>query len=131
MTDRSRRRELRDEARQYPPTAGVYAIRHTATGRVLVASAVNLGGARNRFDFAVATGTLSALDGQLAGDIRAYGTEGLVFEVLEAVVVEPGTNDADLRADLTTLEALHREQLGAGRTWRLARRACVLRACLR
>ena len=113
MTDRSRRRELRDEARQYPPTAGVYAIRHTATGRVLVASAVNLGGARNRFDFAVATGTLSALDGQLAGDIRAYGTEGLVFEVLEAVVVEPGTNDADLRADLTTLEALHREQLGA------------------
>lgn len=111
MTDKARRRELRDAARQHPPDAGVYAIRHAVTGRVVVASAVNLGGARNRFDFAVSTGALGALDGQLEGDIRAHGVEGLVFEVLETVTVEPGTPDADLRADLATLEALWREQL--------------------
>jgi hypothetical protein len=113
MVDKNRRRELREEARQHPPDAGVYAIRHRATGRVVVASAVNLGGARNRFDFAVTTGSLGALDGQLGGDIRAHGVEGLAFEVLETVTVEPGTTDADLRADLATLEALWREQVGS------------------
>jgi len=115
VTDKTRRRELREQLAQHPPDAGVYAIRHRTTGRVIVASAVNLAGARNRFDFAVATGTLSALDGQLGGDIAAHGTEGLAFEVLETVVVEPGTADADLRADLATLEILWREQLGSGR----------------
>jgi broad specificity phosphatase PhoE len=118
MTDRARRRELREQIAAHPPDAGVYAIRHRATGRVIVASAVNLAGARNRFDFAVATGTHSALDGQLGGDIAAHGPEGLAFEVLETVTVEPGTPDADLRADLATLEALWREQLGAGRDHR-------------
>jgi broad specificity phosphatase PhoE len=112
MTDRERRRELRAQARQHPPDAGVYAVRHRATGRVIVASAVNLAGARNRFDFAVGTGALNALDGQLGGDIRVHGTGGLEFEVLETVVVEPGTADGDLRSELATLETLWREQLG-------------------
>lgn len=89
----------------------MYAIRHAATGRVVVASAVNLAGARNRFDFTVATGTLGALDGQLQGDVRAHGADGLSFEVLETVQVEPGTPDADLRSDLATLEGLWREKL--------------------
>jgi hypothetical protein len=110
MTDKARRRELRDETLQHPPDAGIYAIRHRVTGRTLVASAVNLAGARNRFDFAVSTGALAALDGQLGGDVRAYGVAGLEFEVLETVPVEPGTPDADLRSDLATLEALWREQ---------------------
>jgi hypothetical protein len=114
MVDKSRRRELREQARQHPPDAGVYAIRHRATGRVIVASAVNLAGARNRFEFAVGTGALGALDGQLGGDIRAHGVEGLTFEVLETVPVEPGKADADLRADLETLLVLWREQLGIG-----------------
>jgi broad specificity phosphatase PhoE len=115
VTDKTRRRELREQLAQHPPDAGVYAIRHGATGRVIVASAVNLAGARNRFDFAVSTGTLSALDGQLGGDIRAHGPEGLAFEVLETIVVEPGTLDADLRADLATLERLWRDQLAVDR----------------
>ncbi len=114
MTDKARRRELREQALQHPPDAGVYAIRHRATGRVLVAAAVNLAGARNRFDFAVATNTLGALDGQLGGDIAAHGVDGLEFEVLETLEVEPGTPEAELRAELATLEALYREELGLG-----------------
>lgn len=116
MTDKTRRRELREQARQNPPDAGVYAIRHTATGRVIVASAVNLAGARNRFDFAVSTGTLGALDGQLGGDIRHHGVDGLRFEVLEVVSADAGRSDAELRAELLTLETLWREQLGVART---------------
>ena len=115
MTDRAQRRQLRDEARRHPPDAGVYAVRHRATGRVLVAAAVNLAGARNRFEFEVSTNTLGALDGQLGGDIRTHGVEGLEFEVLETVHVEPGASEADLRAELKILEAMWREQLAPGR----------------
>lgn len=114
MTDKSRRRELREEARQHPPDAGIYAIRHAATGRVVVASAVNLAAARNKFEFAVQTEAVSALDGQLGGDIRTHGLEGLAFEVLEVVPAEPGRSDAELRADLATLEALWRDQVQGG-----------------
>jgi broad specificity phosphatase PhoE len=112
MTDRARRRELRDEAQRHPPEAGVYAIRHRATGRVLVTATQNLAGARNLFAFAVTTGSLGVLDGQLAGDIREHGAEGLELEVLETVAVEPGTPLDELRSDLRTLEALWREKLG-------------------
>jgi hypothetical protein len=115
VVDKARRRELREQVRQKPPEAGVYAIRHRATGRVTVAAAVNLAGARNRFDFAVSTNTFGALDGQLGGDIRTHGVEGLEFEVLEAIRVEPGTSEADLRAELSVLEALWREQLSLTR----------------
>jgi broad specificity phosphatase PhoE len=114
MADRTRRRALREQLAQHPPDAGVYAIRHAATGRVIVESAINLAGARNRFDFAVGTGALAALDGQLGGDIRAHGTDGLAFEVLETVSVEPGMADADPRSELAVLEALWREQLKPG-----------------
>lgn len=113
MTDKARRRELRDAALRNPPDAGIYAIRHRATGRVVVAATENLAGARNRFDFAVSTGALAALDGQLAGDIRAHGPEGLELEVLETVAVNAATTRDALRADLRTLEALWREKLGA------------------
>lgn len=114
MTDKARRRELREQARQNPPEAGVYVIRHQVTGRAIVAATLNLAGARNRFDFAVSTGSFGALDGQLGGDIRAHGAGGLTFEVLEILTVEAGTPDDELRAELATLEALCREQLGVG-----------------
>lgn len=114
MTDKARRRELREQARQHPPAAGVFAMRHRVTGRTVVASTVNLAGARNRFDFAIGTGALSALDGQLGGDIAAHGIDGLEFEVLETVPVDAGVAPGDLRADLATLEALWREKLASG-----------------
>jgi hypothetical protein len=114
MVDKDRRRDLREQARLHPPQAGVYVIRHLATGRVIVAATANIAGARNRFDFAISTNTVGALDGQLGGDIAAHGLEGLEFEVLETLDVQPGTLDADLRAELATLAALYREQLGAG-----------------
>jgi len=113
MNHKARRRELRDAAQLHPPEAGVYAIRHQETGRLLVTATQNLAGAQNRFAFAVSTGPLGVLDTQLAGDIRKHGAEGLELEVLETVAVEPGTPPDGLRADLRTLEALWREKLGA------------------
>jgi hypothetical protein len=119
MTDRERRRQLRDQARSAPPDAGVIVVRHAATGRRVVTAVENLAGARNRFAFALATGTLSALpDPHLAADARAHGTDGLSLEVLETVAVEPGADMSAVRRDLDTLVSLWRERLegdaGAG-----------------
>ena len=112
VIDRARRRELRDAVRSRPPDAGIYAIRHSTTGRSIVAATLNLPGARNRFDFALQTGSIGAIDGLLSGDVRAHGIGGLEFEVLETVPVEAGRSEAELRADLATLETLWREKLG-------------------
>ena len=115
MTEHDRRRADRDRLRAEPPDAGVIAIRHSGTGRVVVVAVENLAGARNRFDFAVTTNLPSALpDPDLAADARARGMDGLELEVLEAVPVEPGTDAASLRGDLEVLATLWRERLGSG-----------------
>lgn len=111
MSDRARRHELREEARQHPPEAGVYAIRNTRTGRVLVASTLNLPGMRNRFEFARTTGTAGAIDGRLAADVREHGIEVLELDVLDVVEVRPDTDPAELRVELAALESLWREKL--------------------
>lgn len=79
-----------------------------------MASTPNLPAMRNRFEFALATGSLSALDGRLAAEARRDGVGAFAFEVLDVVEVRPDTDPATLRAELSTLEALWREQL-AGR----------------
>ena len=115
MTDRDRRRADRERLEARPPDAGVIALRHRATGRLVVVPAENLPGARNRFEFAVTTNLPSALpDPYLAADARTHGVDGLELDVLETVPVEPGADRADLRADLEVLAALWRERLDQG-----------------
>jgi hypothetical protein len=124
MTDRDRRRALREQARSNPPDAGVIAIRHRATDRVAVIEVLNLPGARNRFDFARNTGTPGALpDPGLVADARTHGMDALELEILEIVPVDAGSDPDRVREDLAVLAALWRERLtgpgtdrpGAGR----------------
>jgi hypothetical protein len=112
MPDRARRRELLDEYRSRRPEAAVYAIRNTVDGRALLDITVNLPALRNRIDFARATGSIAALDGRLANDIRTLGLDVFELEVLEVVTPEPGSTDDELREELATLAALWREKLG-------------------
>ncbi|MEI7742675.1 MAG: GIY-YIG nuclease family protein [Chloroflexota bacterium] len=113
MNDHERRRADRDRLHNAPPDAGVILVRHRATGRLVVAPVENLAAARNRFDLAISTRSGGALpDLRLAEDVRTHGFDGLGFEVLESVEVEPGTTTAALRADLAVLAELWRERLG-------------------
>lgn len=115
MTDKARRREDRDRLRATPPDAGVIRVRHAATGRAVVTGVENLGAARNRFDFAVTMRSGSALpDLRLAEDVKMHGWEGIEFEVLETVPVEPGQEPGALRDDLEVLAGLWRERFAGG-----------------
>ncbi|MFI5254607.1 MAG: GIY-YIG nuclease family protein [Candidatus Limnocylindrales bacterium] len=111
MNSRDRRRELRARFDQRRPQAGVYALRNTVSGRVLVASATDLDAVRARIEFARATQTPSALDLRLMADVREFGLDAFVFEVLDRLDAGPEASPEDLRADLLALEQLWREKL--------------------
>jgi hypothetical protein len=113
VTSPERRRELRAKYEQRPSEAGVYALRNTATGRLLVACTTDLAAARNRLDFAKATQTPGALDHRVAVDVRAFGVDAFVVEVLDTLTITPGMTTDEVRADLGALEQLWREKLAA------------------
>ena len=111
MTSAERRRELRDQYDQRRPEAAVYALRNSATGRVVVASTTDLDAARHKLEFAKATKTPAVLDHRLIADVRTYGIEAFTLEVLDVLEVPATTTPAEVRADLAALEELWRDKL--------------------
>lgn len=111
MDDKVRRKQLLADYKQTPPEAGVYRITNTRTGRVLIGSAVNLAGMRNKFEFAHSANMPGALDHRLAKDLRQYGLDAFSFQVIETLAVKAEMTPAELREELGALEELWREQL--------------------
>jgi hypothetical protein len=110
-TSRDRRRELRSAYEQRQREAGVYALRNSVTGRVLVAASPDLPSVRNKLAFARDTGSTGVFDRRLIGDARAHGAASFTLEVLDRLEVTPGMTPQELAADLATLEALWDEKL--------------------
>ena len=104
---RPTRRELREAAAATP--AGVYRIRNRATGRCIVQAAANLPAVESRLAFALATQSISAIDGRLVPDAKSTGLGALEFTVIERLERRPGTDDAEFRAELTALADLVRD----------------------
>jgi len=111
MSDRARRRELRDQYREARPEAGVYRIVNGHSGRALLGSTPNLASLRNRLEFARSTNTPGALDHRLVEDARRDGVGVFRFEVLEVLDTKPEATPAQIRRDLAVLEGLWREKL--------------------
>lgn len=110
MSDAERRRDLRQQYRQRRAEAGVYRIVNTARDRALLGSTRNLDGTRNRFEFARSTESIAALDHRLHADARADGIDAFTFEVLDVLDVADDATDAQVDADLATLEQLWRDR---------------------
>ena len=113
MTDKARRRELKEQARQNPPEAGVYRIVNKKAGTYLLGSAVNLDSMRSKLAFARSTGSPSALDLRLKAEILRDGLEHFDLEILDTLTITPEMTTADVRAELATLEELWRERLAS------------------
>ena len=110
-TDRDRRRELRETYAQRRPEAGVYLLRNTATGRVLIASTVDLASIGNKLDFGRATGSTGVLDRRMAAEAAEHGMAAIELEVLDRLPDDPARSPDEVAADLRALETLWREQL--------------------
>jgi hypothetical protein len=96
------------EYKDAPPPAGVYQIRNTATGRLLVGSAVNLPGRLNRHRFALQVGSHPSAD--LQADWNERGADAFEFTELDRLAPsdEPGY---DPSGDLVTLMQMWLERL--------------------
>jgi group I intron endonuclease len=103
------KKELKSLYKSTPRPMGVYQIRNTVNGRVLVGSSLNLDGRRNRFGFEVKNGSISN-NAELKRDWEQHGAESFVFEVLDELkpVEDP---HYDYRDDLAELEKMWLEQL--------------------
>lgn len=108
----STRREISKEYKERRLRGGVYTITNTRSGKYLIGHAANLASVRNRFDFAVTTG--SAVHPKLRTDWEEAGDAvGSVFrlDVLEELEQRPDQTQAEFMEDLKTLEQLHRADL--------------------
>lgn len=88
---------------------GVFAIRNTASGKVLLGSALNLPGALNGARFRLRMGAHSNRD--LQRDWNELGADHFAFEVLDVLEAADPDPAHDYRDDLAVLEALWIERL--------------------
>ncbi|MEO8625159.1 MAG: GIY-YIG nuclease family protein [Candidatus Limnocylindrales bacterium] len=111
MTSKDRRGELRSAYEQRQLEAGVYALRNTVTGRLLIASSTDLASVRNRLAFGQSTESTGVLDRRLVPDARRHGMASFCYELLDLLDATPDRDAAQTAADLSALEQLCREKL--------------------
>lgn len=108
QTNMKSRKELNREYLQRPKPAGVFQVKNTANGKVLLGSSLNLNGALNGHKFTLKIG--SHRNKVLQGDWDRYGAEAFVFDVLEVVQVREDPN-FKLGDEMTLLEMIWLEKL--------------------
>lgn len=102
------RKELNREYLERPKPAGVFQVKNTGNGKVLLGSSLNLDGALNGHRFMLRTG--SHRNKLLQEDWNQFGEENFIFEVLETVQVKDDPN-FNLSDELTLLEMIWLEKL--------------------
>ena len=102
------RKELNQEYMKRPKPAGVFQIKNTANGKVLLGSSLNLEGPLNSHRFMLKIG--SHRNKALQQDWNQYGEQNFVFEILETVTIKDDPN-FNLRDELTLLEMIWLEKL--------------------
>lgn len=102
------RKELIREYKERRKPAGVFMIKNTVNGKVLLGSSLNLEGPLNSHRFMLRSG--KHLNEALQRDWDAFGAESFVFEILETV---PESEDPAFNVDeeLTLLEEIWLEKL--------------------
>ena len=102
------RKELNREYMERAKPAGIYQVKNTANGKMLLGSSLNLEGPLNRHKFMLKIG--SHTNKSLQKDWDELGPDNFVFEILEEVKVVESPN-FNLSDELTLLEMLWLEKL--------------------
>lgn len=107
-TGRADRKALVREVLETPRPAGIYGIRNTATGRILLGSSPNVPGILHRQRFQLENG--SHPDRELQADWKELGPEAFAFETLD--LLTPSDDSAyDPTNDLCVLKAMWLDNL--------------------
>ena len=97
-------REYKERKKQ----AGVFHVKNTANGKVLLGSSLNLDGPLNSHKFMLTIG--SHRNKALQKEWNEYGPDKFVFEILEVVKVKDDPN-FNLNDELTLLEQIWLDEL--------------------
>lgn len=102
------RKELKRQYLETPKQAGIFQVKNTVNGKVLLGSSTNLHGPLNKHRFMLSTGMHT--NQALQQDWKQHGADAFTFEVIEVVRQkdEPGFSVAD---ELTLLEQIWLERL--------------------
>jgi len=102
------RKEIHREYKERVIPAGIFQVKNTASGKVLLGSSLNLEGPLNRHRFMLKIG--SHTNKELQKDWDELGPENFVFEILEIVNIKDDVN-FNLKDELTLLEMIWLEKL--------------------
>lgn len=109
------RKQLSKDYRERVRRGGVYTITNTRNGRYVTGYAADVDSVRNRFQFALTTG--SAMDSRLRDDWKVYGAAAFALEILAELEKRPDQSDRDFLDDLKTLEELTRASLDPAKAY--------------
>ncbi|MBI5963956.1 MAG: GIY-YIG nuclease family protein [Chloroflexi bacterium] len=102
------RKDINREYKERVKPAGIFQVKNTANGKVLLGSSLNLEGPLNRHKFMLKIG--SHTNKALQKDWDELGPDKFVFEILEEVKVKDDLN-FNLKDELTLLEHIWLEEL--------------------
>ncbi|HEX9035659.1 MAG TPA: GIY-YIG nuclease family protein [Ktedonobacterales bacterium] len=103
------RKQMSKTYRERVRRGGVYSITNARNGRYLTGFAADLDSVRNRFQFAVTTG--SAVDPRLRADWAMHGPAAFALDILGELERGPDQSDQEFLDDLKALEDLLRAPL--------------------
>ena len=108
VTEKDRRKQLKQEYKQTPRAMGIYQIRNIVNGKVFVGSSKNLDGIFNRHRFGLTNG--GHINKDLQKDWNDLGQEHFAFEILEQL--KPNDDPQyDYTEELQIMEELWLEKL--------------------
>jgi len=102
------RKDINREYAERVKPAGIYQVKNTVSGKVLLGSSLNLEGPLNRHKFMLKIG--SHTNKQLQKDWDELGPDKFIFEILEEVKMKDDPN-FNLKDELTLLEMIWLEKL--------------------
>jgi hypothetical protein len=102
------RKDIKREYKERKKPAGVFQVKNTANGKVLLGSSLNLEGSLNGHKFKLTIGR--HLNEVLQKDWNEQGPDHFAFEILEVVKVKDDP-DFNLSDELTLLEQIWLEKL--------------------
>jgi len=101
-------REVRREYKERKKPAGIFQVKNTANGKILLGSSLNLEGPLNSHKFMLSIGLHR--NQTLQREWNEYGADKFVFEILEEVKVKDDPN-FNLSDELMLLEQIWLERL--------------------
>lgn len=109
MDQNQTKKDMINQYKDREITGGIYAIKNTETGKMLIEATTDLRGRQNRFEFSQKTGTCVYV--KLRDDWNKQKGEQFILEVLEELKKGESQSMEDFKADIEILLEMWLEKL--------------------